>query len=206
MSDHKMQKERKQKVVDRGFTLIEVVIAIGIFTMLMLAVSMLFVFLYRQQSTSVAMIQRTDSLNRVVDTMAKEFRESSRGAKGDFALVIANTNQITFFDDIDSDGLTEKISYYLNGTSLTKSVIEPGADLLYGGTAVITVVLTDVRNGGTPIFTYYDKNYTGTQSPMSSPVEVVKVKLVGLSLTVNSVNSLNSYPLHIETKIERRNL
>ena len=141
-----------------------------------------------------------------LDKLAKEVRESNRGENGSFALAIASTNQLTFFDDVDSDGLTEKISYFLNGTDLKRSVIEPGATFLYSGTAVTTVVLTDVRNNSVPIFTYYDEDYTGTQSSMSSPVDVLDVKLVGVSITVNSLNTFKSYPLHVETKIQLRNL
>ncbi|MFA7169980.1 MAG: prepilin-type N-terminal cleavage/methylation domain-containing protein [Candidatus Paceibacterota bacterium] len=190
----------------KGFTLIEVVVSIGIFTVLMLAINFLFIALYRQQGADMAMLERTQQAGRLVEVMGRELREARRGENGNFTLAIAENNTLTFFSDIDNDDLAEKVSYFLNAGSLHKNVIEPGADLSYTGTGTNTVVCKEVQNGTSPIFTYYDESYTGLEGPMSSPVNVLKIKLVGISLTLNSTNRNSSYPLHIETKVGFRNL
>lgn len=189
----------------KGFTLLEVVMAIGIFSILMVGINLLFISLYRQQGSSAAMIERTRVMNNLIDTMAKELREGNRGENGHFFIETASNNTITFYSDIDDDNLTEKVSYSLSGSTLNKSVTQPGSDFQYSSSATVTVAFSEVQNGSTPIFTYYDENYTGTGSSMALPVSVLNVRLVGVSLTTNSTNRYKSYPLHIETKIQLRN-
>lgn len=188
-----------------GFTLIEVVVAIAIFTILMLAINVLFVSLYRQQGTSIAMVERTRRLNAALDMMARELREGNRGENGHYFIESAGDNVLAFYSDVDSDGLTERVSYSLAGTELIKSVTEPGADSLYAGSPASSIISTEVQNQGVPIFTYYDEDYTGAGAAMVLPAAVLDIKLIGVSLTVNTVQANRSYPLHIETKIQLRN-
>lgn len=199
---HRMKNNTRKK----GFTLIEVVVAVAIFTVLMLAVNMLFVSLYRQQGTSAAMIKRTQDMNYLLSTMSRELRESNRGENGNFFIAQAASSTIVFYSDLDDDGLTEKISYALAGTNLKKTVTEPGSGSLYAGAGTVTVVCSEVQNGTTPIFTYYSKSYTGSQAPMILPVSALDVSLVGISFTVNTLSQNKSYPLHVETKVQLRNL
>lgn len=189
----------------KGFTLLEVVMAIGIFSILMVGINFLFISLYRQQGSSAAMIERTRVMNNLIDNVSRELREGNRGENGHFFIETAANDTITFYSDVDDDHLTEKVSYSLSASTLSKSVTQPGSDFQYTGTPTVTVICSEVQNGSTPMFTYYDENYSGTGSSMTLPVSVLNVKLVGVSLTTNSTNKYKSYPLHIETKIQLRN-
>lgn len=190
---------------DDGFTLIEVVVAVAIFTILMLAINYLFVSLYRQQGTSIAMVQRTQTFNVALDTMARELREGNRGENGHYFIETAGENSLVFYSDIDGDDLTEKVTYALVGAEFRKTVAEPGADALYGGTPATSIICAEIQNDGVPIFTYYDENYTGAGAAMTLPAPVLEIKLIGVSLTANTAKFNRSYPLHIETKIKLRN-
>jgi len=189
----------------KGFTLLEVVMAIGIFSILMVGINILFISLYRQQGASTAMIERTRVMNILIDTISRELREGNRGENGHFFIETAANDTVTFYSDIDDDDQTERVSYSLSGSVLSKSVTEPGSDLQYSAPATVTVVCSEVQNGSTPIFTYYDENYSGAGSSMTLPVAILDVRLIGVSLTTNSTDRYKSYPLHIETKIQLRN-
>lgn len=199
----------KKNIQQTGFTLIETVIAIAIFSVLMLAVSALFISLYRQQSASIGMIQRTAAANRLTKMIGGELREANYGVGEGSLWVAAEKNSITFYSDLDNDGKTEKISYTLAAgeTDLKKKVVEPGASAPYYNTAgVTTVVCSDVRNRiEEPVFTYYDDSYVGESGSLTIPVNFTDVRLVGVSLILNSLNVNSSYPLHVETKIDLRN-
>lgn len=187
-----------------GFTLIEVIVAVGIFALVMVSIGMLFLSLYRKQGTDVAMIQRTHDANKVIDMISSEIRKANRAENGNFVIANAGANSLTFYSDTDNDGLTEKITYALNGADLKKTVIEPGASSTYSGTGTTITVCSGVRNG--IIFTYYGSAYTGTGSPMAAPIQVANVRLIGISLDLNSTNVNSSYLLHTETKVDFRNL
>ena len=102
--------------------------------------------------------------------------------------------------------MTERILYFIDGTYLKKTVTEAGGDNSYAGAGSTFIACEGLQNGTTAAFTYYDKNYTGAESALDTPADVLKVRLVGVSLTFNSSKRNSSYPLHIETKIELRNL
>lgn len=196
----------KKNIRQKGFTLIEVIISIAIFSLLMLAINALFLSLYRQQGSTIAMTERTQNMNRVISTMKRELREGNRAENGNFFIALAQENALTFYSDINSDGLTEKVAYALEGTDFKKTVTAPGTDSLYSGTGITSVVCTEVQNGTTPIFTYYDKNYIGTGAALSAPIPVLSIRLVGISFTVNNLVQNKSYPLFVETKVQLRNI
>lgn len=190
----------------KGFTLLEVLISISIFTVLLLAINQLFLSLYKQQGVDMAALERIQQAGRVTEVLSRELREANRGENGNFAISIAEDDRLVFFSDLDKDGLAEKIAYFLEGTEMKKTVTEPGDDRSYAGAETTLVVCREIQNGSVPIFTYYDRNYTGSESSMTAPVDVLRVRLVGISLTLNSLGRNSSYPLHTETKIELRNL
>lgn len=196
----------KKNIRQKGFTLLEVIISIAIFSVLMLASSALFLTLYRQQKDSMGMIQRTNIANRVIKTLSNELREAANGEGLSSPLVKTEDNTLTFYSDIDQDDATEKISYFLVGTDFKKTVTEPGTEPHYSASGVTSVICGDVRNGGSPIFTYYDKNYTASTAPLPTPAVFASISLVGINLTLSTPSIKNSYPIQIKTKIKIRNL
>lgn len=195
----------KIKILPAGFSLIEVMVSIAIFTVLMLSLNLVFVSLYRQQGNDMAMLERLQQSGRLVEQMGKELRGCNRGENGHFALAVVADTSLTFFSDVDNDGQTEMVAYALSGNNLMRTVTEPGADKTYATAGTPAVVCAGVRTGN-PIFTYYGEDYTGSESPLAVPVSVLDVKLVGVDFTLSSPNGNSSYPLHTETKIELRNL
>jgi len=154
------------------------------------------------------MIQRTAAANRFIKTISKEIREASNGVGVGSLWVTAGENSLTFYSDVNGDGLAEKISYTLaeGETDLKRTVVEPGSSPYYATEGETSIVCAEVQNGTTPIFTYYDENYVGIGDPLTPPINFVQVRLVGVSLNLNSLNKQSSYPLHVETKIHLRNL
>lgn len=191
---------------ESGFTLVETIVAVAVFTLLMSAISVLFVSLYRSQKVDIGLIERSRIAGRAIETMSGEIRKANRGENGNFHLAVTGAQNLVFYSDIDGDDETEKISYNLEGANITKTVVEPGTNYLYQGAEVKTVVCSGVQNGTEPIFLYYDESYTGNESALANPVDNVAVKVIGINLYVNVANSGISTPFHIETKIQIRNL
>jgi prepilin-type N-terminal cleavage/methylation domain-containing protein len=191
---------------ERGFTLVETIVAIAVFVLLMSAISVLFVSLYRSQKVDIGLIERSRIAGRAIDIMSSEIRKANRGENGNFHLAVTGAQNLVFYSDIDGDDETEKVAYNLEGNDITKTVVEPGTNYLYQGTEVKTVVCSGVQNGAEPVFLYYDESYTGNEPALTDPVDNVSVKVIGINLYVNVANSGVSTPFHIETKIQIRNL
>lgn len=196
----------KNGIKKSGLTLIEVVVSVGIFAVIMAALSLLFISLYRQQGADIGLMERTHAANAAIDKMGRELREANRGENGNFAIANAGASSLAFYSDVDDDDLTERVTYSLQGTNLQRTVVEPGSNFSYAASGATTVLCSDVRNGINPIFKYYDENYDGSGNPLPFPVEILKVRVAGIFLDLNSSSINSSYPLHVETKIQFRNL
>ena len=99
-----------------GFTLLEMLIAISIFVLMMSAVTTFFVLLYKEQGSDIVRIERIEIAGRAIERISSEIRKMNRAENGGFPLESAQSQTLIFYSDIDNDGLTERIRYYLNDT------------------------------------------------------------------------------------------
>lgn len=196
-----MDKNKRQQ----GFTLIQVIVSIAVFTMLLLAMNRLFVSIYREQRISVGMIERTNNANRVLAILGGELRQANRSKAGDYLLSAAEPGRLVFFSDIDADAEMEKVIYFLDGTELKKTVIKPGGLPYYGAGGTTTTVSSQVVNGATPIFSYYGESYDGSGSALAPPILPADVRVVGIHLELDTPSSMSAYNLTVDTKVRLRN-
>ena len=71
---------------------------------------------------------------------------------------------------------------------------------------VITVVARDVANTSTPVFSYYDQTFAGSESPLTQPVSATAVRVVQIKLQLEENPTISPAPFNIEAKVEIRNL
>lgn len=193
----------------KGFTLVEVVVTIAIFGAIMVAVS---AFQYNvinyNRSSSVA-LSNTQESQAIMKIMAKELRATETGSDGSYPIVSAGTSTLTFFVDSDGDGLKEKLRYYLATTTLYRGMIKPtGSPATYlPANETIKTMITGIRNSSsTPIFEYFDGMYAGTTTPMTYPLSLTSIRLIRLTLTVDSDPNKSPIPIVFTTQAELRNL
>jgi len=97
----------------KSFTLIETLIAIFVFTLAMGAVSGLILMAYRTQSYTWQQSIAIDEARKGIETMVKEIRMAGEGEDGSYPIEIAEDKEFMFYSDIDKDGKTEKVRYFL---------------------------------------------------------------------------------------------
>ncbi len=204
---HRIMENEIQRV-GRGMTLVEVLITLAIFVTVIAAVGTFEAntFIYQGEiSNSFATAQNAQV---ILKTMLTELRETAPGVNGAYALVSTGSTSISFFSDPDNDGQTEQITYSLNGTTLTRSVIQPsGAPLGYAGSPITTTLITNVRNGNTtPVFQYFDTNYNGTSSPLAQPISTAAVRLVKINIIIDLDPNRSPAPITYTVQTNLRNL
>ncbi len=194
----------------RAISLIEIMIAISI-----IVVAGGIVWVFQKNIFSLNGILQGNLLieQEAGDTLknfARETRIISPSSLGAYPIDDngAQVNSFTFYSDIDNDGLKEKVRYFLTGTNLNKGIIKPsGNPLTYNPlNEVTTTVVHNVRNNATPIFNYYDENYDGTSAPLSTPVNILNIRLVKITLILDIDPLRIPEPFIFTTQISIRNL
>ncbi|HSR89372.1 MAG TPA: type II secretion system protein [Candidatus Udaeobacter sp.] len=196
------------KINNRGLTLVEVLVAIGIFSFLILGVSALYLTSTRYNGIVWEQLKTQNEGRKVTQDFVNELRTASLSSIGGYPIESASTSSIVFYSNIDSDTLRERLRYFFSNRTLKKGVIKPtGTPLTYpSGNEVITVVAHDVANTSTNIFYYYDSAYSGAQASLPMPIDITKVRMVKITLQLDEDPHLTPVPFFIESKALLRNL
>ncbi len=206
---------QKKNNVKKGFTLVEMIVVLGILSVIGLLVSefQAEVFTYNRL-LSAGNTGRTEG-TKVVKQIAAELRAMSPSSAGGYAIEDVGTSTITFYNDLDDDGVKERIRYYLSGTTLYKGTMKPIINA-FGQTltseATSTIITNVVNDAVTPIFTYYDTGYNGGQSSATSssaltyPINISNIRLIKISVFSDNNKKEPLAPLQLQTQVSIRNL
>jgi len=193
----------------KGMTLVEVLVALGISVVVMVAVSTFEVNIFRYKDSISGSFDTVQNVQVILKTMAKELRSASIASDGSFAIAKAATSTITFFNDSNTDGKKERIRYTFASSTVYRAVAIPvGSPLSYAGaTESTSTLLRSVANGtSTDMFQYFDSSYDGSQSSLAQPVTPTTIRLINISVILTSgtptLPSLKTYT----TKVMFRNL
>lgn len=175
----------------RGMTLVEVLAAIFIMTLGMGGFSMLFIWSTRMNGFILETGVASAAAARAVDDTVSELRKIRQGDDGSYPIVSGSGFDLMVFLDVDNDGKTERVHYFLQGGTFKRGVTEPSSTqpVTYpAADQTVTTVATYVANtAAQPIFAYYNDNYPGdtVHNPMTTPVAVGDVRLARVRLIIN---------------------
>ena len=189
-----------------GFTLIETLFGVAIFVLIIGALTLFSKSVWVNNSFISAGLVDTNAGRQVLKTMVSEIRTASTSDTGTYVINQAGASSFTFFANIDTDTLKEKVRYFLSGTTLQRGVIKPtGSPLSYNAAnEKISTLLQNVQ--GSSIFEYFDKNYDGTTAPLSFPINIPNVRLVKITITTDADPNRPPAPMVFSTQVSIRNL
>lgn len=194
---------------NRGITLLEILVAMGVFALIMIGAVSIFSYSWKANKIVWEQLSTQNEGRKVVQDFVNELRSATYSSIGAYPLAKASTTEIIFYSNIDTDSLRERVRYFLTTSTLKKGVTKPSGQPLSYNTSTESVVeiVHDVYNTTTPIFFYYGQNYGYTSStPLSQPVAVTDVRVVGITLDLEEDPTNSPVPFHIESKAEIRNL
>lgn len=185
--------------------MVETLIVIFIFVLIFIVVSTLLRDLFVNNSYLQQRLSAQQEIRSALKKMSSEIRPAATSNTGAYTIGVANVDEFMFYSDTDNDGLYERIRYYFNGLTLERGIIAPtGAPLTYVGPEKISTLITNVST--TSIFYYYDNKYTGVGSSLSSPINIIDVRMVKIIVSVDKDPNRPPAPLVEETKIFIRSL
>jgi hypothetical protein len=196
---------KKNKVNERGFTIIEILFGVAIFVLIVGALTFFSRNVWIYNSFISAGLADTDAERLMLKTMVSEIRSASTSNTGSYAILEAGSSSLIFYSDIDNDGLKERIRYFQNGSLLQRGLVKPtGNPATYNlANEKISTLATNMTNVS---FAYYDKNYDGETSPLSSPINIPLIRLVKITITLDSDPNRSPTPTVFSTQVSIRNL
>lgn len=191
-----------------GFSLLEIVITTGILGLIMLGVGMFQANIFVHNTSLSGQLTSQHESRRAIEQIVTELRASSFAGNGAYPIESATATSLVFYTNVDSNGDIERIRYFMNGNILQRGIIKPSGSnpIVYTGTETINTMVTHVINGATALFTYYDTSYTGSGTPLSSPVNVNAVRYVHITLIIDKDLNRPPLPLRVEGGASVRNL
>jgi prepilin-type N-terminal cleavage/methylation domain-containing protein len=194
---------------NRGFSLVEIIVVLGIFSIMAVAISSLQFRILTNNKIAQDSLSSAQDARIILAMMVRDLRSASPSNDGSFAIVQAATNTVAFYSDTDGDGLKEKIRYFVATTTLMKGSIKPtGSPLSYSSVSEkFSSLAYNVKNAtSTALFEYYDTNYTGTSSPLVQPVTTTSIRLVKINLMIDADPNRSPIIRTYTSQVSLRNL
>ena len=190
-----------------GFTLIELLIAIAIFIIFSFVITSFQKNIFSSESYLETGLQAEDDAVIILRNLIAEIRAMNFSAEGAYPIALASSYSFSFYCDINNDGKTEALRYFLDGTMLKKGIKYPiGSPLSYSNaTETVAVVARNVIPGS-PIFSYYDTDYDGTNAPLEVPINIPAIRLVKVNIPIDLDTGDGMTAYSITSQVSIRNL
>lgn len=206
-------KNYKYSQSSNGFTVIELLTVIGILLVVMTAVYAVSITGFKNQFFMQELNDAAEEAKRGIEVMVAEIREAANGDDGSYPIVSAQNFELIFFSNIDEDGLTERVRYFLDNSQLKRGITKPaGFPLAYNPEAneAVETLVSYVSNdfGSEPIFFYYNQNYPGDEAnnPLTTPANLLAVRAIKIRLFTNVNLERAPDDIELSSFVQIRNL
>lgn len=195
-----------------GMTLVEVMVSIFIVLVAMQGFTMLFLRSWQSNAFLIETGLASAAASRAVNVTVSELRKVRQGDNGDYPIEAGSSFDLTAYIDIDEDGVTERVHYFLDSGDFKRGIREPSATqpVTYAaGDGTVAVLASDIANEPTePVFTYYNEDYLGdtVNNPLATPIAIRDARLVKVRLVINIDPNNAPDDTNIESFAEFRNL
>ncbi len=203
-----MKHLKNKKKQNFGFTLVELVVSVAIVSLISITIATFQKDIFFVTSSLSGSMNAQLDARHIVKIMVTELRQASPSNMGAYPIELASSTGVTFYSDINHDGLKDKVRYFLSGKTIKKGVIVPtGTPLTYTGAETITTIISNVVASSTvPLFQYYPSSYAGTTSPLTQPVDTSVVRLVKITAIIDVDPNRSPIPLLVTSQVSIRNL
>ena len=186
----------KLKTGNRGFSLLELLIAIGISSIILIVVITIIVQVFKRSQGSWESYKANNQAQAVCERITKEVRQATE-------IVSAGNQGLTIREYVvATDPAPCQVRFYLDGTSLMRGEIPPTgseAPYTYNPASETTKILAfDVINGAERIFSYYNQD----GETLSAPINPLEVTLIKMKFIFKQLD--NPSPFKVETSAQLR--
>jgi prepilin-type N-terminal cleavage/methylation domain-containing protein len=203
-----IQKQKSIKQRHGGFTLVEILVAIGILSGIIGLIAAFQVDVFSISGILQSGLDNQNEARKAIGPFVSEVRSASASDMGSYVIRRAQSNDLIFYSDINGDNRKEEIRYYLEDGALLKSVTESNQNPLQYNSDNTKIVqrINHVINEN--IFEYFDSGYDGasTTPAISEPIDISQIRMIKINLTIDSDVNEPPQAVTVTTQASIRNL
>lgn len=192
----------------------EVMVAIAIMLIAMEGFTLLFLKSWDTNKFILEEGMASAAASRATGKIVSQLRSVRQADNGDYPIESADDFDFKAYLDIDKDGVTERVHYFLDQATdeLKVGVTDPvaGTPVSYpAADDTVSVLANYVVNESTnPVFYYFNQNYPGdtVNNPIATPAAIDQIRLVQVHLFVNIDPVHAPDNINIESFADLRNL
>ncbi len=195
------------RLTTHGMTLVEMVVAIGIYTVLMLAITGAMASFYNYNFYAIEQADEINNARRGITQWNRDAKEMTVAEDGTFPLRVIEPHRFGYFSDTDQDDSVEYVEYILATTTVTKYTYNPsGSPATYNfaspdGAQILSEYVQNI-NQATSTFFYFD----ATGNALSSTSPVIDVRYIKAQIIVNIDPNRSPGEFMLRSSIAPRNL
>lgn len=194
----------------QGFTLVEMLVSAFIMGLVILGALAFAVYYFQSSSFSFEEVQTINEAQIGTTTIIREIREARISEVGGWPLETANDSSLVFYSDINDDGRTDRVRYFIENGELKKGVIEPTLPPVSYPTSneQIRTIAYYVDNGSSPLFTYYNGDWPGDtiNNPLALSERLLNTRYVTVHLRINVNPISGAQPIELQSGVSIRSL
>lgn len=127
----------------------------------------------------------TREIDITLNNMIKELRSMNQSNTGGYPIESADETSIIFYTDIDGDGVMERLRYFLENNQVKRGITRFENGTYDTNKEKIWLMINNVNKFK---ITYYDANYTGTEAPLTFPVDISKIRTIRIDVSLKFLN------------------
>jgi len=189
---------------DAGFSLVELLIVCVILPFVLSAAYLVFITLSGNYSSIAAQSEATSEAQEALDILVREVRQGREIRPGSGAVETALPDRCAFYADIDRDNVPERVTYYVDGTDLYRTVGEPqNAVYPYNFVDGVAERMVNLTTSSSVVFTYYERS--APTVPATDPA-CSQITAVGVHLSASRPSQNGQVSVDFTTTVKIRAL
>lgn len=193
-----------------GFTILEFVISSFIVMSVIAIASVLVLYTMNSYTFSIDENQAITQTQYALTRMLTQIREARSAETGAWPIEQANDNTLVVYSDVTGDSKTDRVRFFIDGTTLKQGVIEPTeTPPSYPlDQEKITTLASALDTSGQALFTYYNGDWpVNTQgNPLILSDRIIKTRYISLYIRIRPNPNTNTQPYQLQSGVEIRSL
>ena len=211
---------RRAAEEERGITLVELLMAMGLLSLVLAAAGAALASYQRTAASSDIRLENLAEAQTIMDVVSRDIRTATRPAErpNEPPFLLAAPNEVRFYANLELTTGPKQVRLYVNTSTgqVIEEAIEPAgaSPYTYTGTPKVRIVGRHFANAtDQPLLTYLDKDGnqipTGTWTSASTPltaIERLQVDSVRINLSIRKSNNLAVAPTTVRTTVRLPNV